>query len=93
MLKNRQEVKEARAYFLKNNVGRTEIRKGDKRVLGNRICSLCREPLSRTLPNGKGVSLRDHLDMDMAFYHMYMCKDSRICNSNTGGGESINGNE
>lgn len=82
---SRERIKEARRFFFKNNQKRNIIYKGDKRVLGNRLCSLCSERLTKVMSNGKGVCVLDHYVMDMEIYTVYFCKDSRICNRNTEG--------
>ena len=78
----REELREKRRYFFNNHKKRTLIYKGDKRILGNRLCSLCGEQLSKTMSNGKGVCVRDHHVMDMHLYKAYFCRDSKICTKN-----------
>lgn len=78
----RERLKDGRKFFFSNNKKRTVIYKGDKRVLGNRICSMCMGRLSKVMSNGKGVCTVDHYALDMGLYTVLMCKDSRICNKN-----------
>lgn len=76
-----EEVRERRKYFLTKAHTKTVIKKGDKRVLGERLCAICVTPLSVTaLSTQQSMAVRDH-------YHCYfselmqfdICKDSTNC--------------
>lgn len=80
---NKKEVKESRHYLLTQANKVTKIRKGDKRVHGSRVCSLCGRPLSKViLSTGKTQASVNH-------YHCHfnellavdICMDIRSCYS------------
>lgn len=80
-----EETVRRRKYFFNNYKSRTFIRKGDERVKGNRLCSICTEPLSLVQRNGKGICTRDHYHFKVSsLFTVNMCKDYRVCKRNNG---------
>lgn len=78
---NKTEIKKRRRYFLTKAKKITKIRKGDKRVLGSRLCSLCGSPLSTVLlSTGDSVATKHHYDCQFSeLFYVHICMDIRSC--------------
>lgn len=75
------EVRERRNYFMTEATSRTKIYSGDKRVQGNRLCSVCHTQLSTTiLATGRSEATRDHHRCYFSpLVTANLCMDSRVC--------------
>lgn len=84
MAKSEEEVREARGYFLRRAVKKTEINKGDRRVNGNRFCSVCGVQLSTIEPTkGKSIAIRNHINCKINdMFSVNICKSSTLCQRN-----------
>lgn len=75
------EVRERRSYFLTNAESRTKIYRGDRRIQGNRLCSVCHTKLSTNiLATGRSEATRDHHRCYFSpLFSANLCMDSRRC--------------
>ncbi len=82
-VKNREDIKEKRSYFLNNAEKVTKILKGDKRVHGSRICGICGSQLSNVITStGETIAKKNHFHCHFsALFYVDICMDSRSCYS------------
>jgi len=81
---SKEDIKKRRGYFLNKAEKVTKIKKGDKRVHGSRICTICGASLSNVVTTTGGtIATKNHFHCHFSeLFYVDICMDSRSCYSN-----------